>query len=189
MIYIARFGLTGPYKIGCSDDVTKRIASIGSRLWDEVYLIRLFQGGRADEARLLRRFKPQRVRQDRYEWFHYHPDMMGDLGLTEITRQPDAAVTTMPQWIRERCRNGAEEYSDALRAWMIKKDLREDELARLVGCSGRSVTKWLKQGHPPLYKFQDKLRNLSDGEFFPNRVRLTGPRKPKARFMPLAVAS
>jgi Meiotically up-regulated gene 113 len=179
-VYIARFGLTGPCKIGCSTDVAMRLAGIGSRLWDDMRLLRLFDGGLADEAKLHRRFKPQRIRQ---EWFHYHPDMMDDLGLTEITRKLEKSLTVMLPRLRDGHPKHAA-FSDALRCWMLKKNLREDELAQLVGCKV-SVSIWLKHGHPPSYKYQDRLRDLSDGELFPTRVRLTAP---KTRFTPLALA-
>jgi hypothetical protein len=163
-VYIARFGLVGPCKIGCTFDVARRLENLGAKLWDDIYLLRLFDGGRADEARLHRRFIHQRIK---HEWFHYHPDMMGDLGLPEITRQLGLVLSTLEPRLRIHAPERAL-VSDPLRAWMIRNDLREDELAPLVGCSRGTVSDWLRCGHQPQYKFQEKLRELSEGELFPN---------------------
>ena len=162
-VYIARFGLVGPVKIGCTRDVAMRLEYLGAKLWDDIYLLRMFDGGRPEEAKLHRRFVQQRIR---YEWFHYHADMMGDLGLPEITREAGVTLNSLLPSLRNG--NPADAaLSDSLRAWMIKRNFDEVELAALIGCARGTVSNWLRFGNQPQIKVRQKLRELSDGELFP----------------------
>ena len=148
--YIVRFGALGPVKIGWSADVARRVEQLGSRLWDDVHLLRTLAGDGATEQALHRRFASLRIR---WEWFHYHPDMMGDLGFEDvplIRPLPSLDARFTNHNIRSAC-------SDALRNWMLNQGLSAANVASLVGSTPNTVEGWIAYGWPPRKKTRNKL--------------------------------
>lgn len=67
MIYFVQCGKDGPIKIGCSDDVEKRIAQMQIGCPYELALLWQIKGDNEDEASLHEQWKHEKVRG---EWFH-----------------------------------------------------------------------------------------------------------------------
>lgn len=83
-----RAGKTGPVKFGHAGKPRVRLCKLQSGHYEVLYLLRLFVGGKLEEATLLHRFNCLRLRS---EWFHFHPDMLGDVGLVEMDLTTEAA--------------------------------------------------------------------------------------------------
>lgn len=158
-VYLARFGLVGPVKIGCSLNVPARLDQLGARLWEDMKLMRLLDGTMADERALHRRFAAQRIR---FEWFHFHPDMLGDLGLPDLARMPALALTPFDEWHRKDPIRVT--VSNALRAWMLARGLDERDVAALVNRKPGTVADWLRHGWPPRRDLANRLLALGDDE-------------------------
>lgn len=75
-----RAGLSGPVKIGRAWNPEKRLLAIQGTHYEELRFMRLFHGGKGEEASLHRKFSALRIRG---EWFHFTDDMLGDVGLLE----------------------------------------------------------------------------------------------------------
>lgn len=158
-VYLARFGALGPVKIGCSMNVAARLDHLGSRLWDTIHLLRLLDGDMKDERALHERFAAQCIRG---EWFHYVPEMMGNLGLVDLQAEPGRALSVLePRFFRDKDRRAV---SEGLRDWMVKRGLDEHSLAKLLGCSRGTVGGWLRYGWTPQLSSRKKLIELSNGE-------------------------
>lgn len=158
-VYLARFGALGPVKIGHSLNVSQRIAQISVRLWDDMVLIRCLDGGMADERALHKRFAHLRIRN---EWFHYGPEMMGDLGLPDLRLLAPAVITELEPRFRTdpiRCAR-----TDSLRAWMLREGLTERMLAEALGSKPQTIAEWLQYGSRPTPKVATRLIELSDGD-------------------------
>ena len=156
-VYLARFGLAGPVKIGMSLNVGRRLDHIGSRLWDDIRLLRLLDGTAEDERRLHRRLIAQRMRKD---CFNFNPYLLGDLGLTDLTQQPERHL---PSWSSRRESSAHKARATELRAWMIDHGLSDIDLARAVGCQPSAVTGWLRFGTLPRISIRESLIELSEG--------------------------
>ena len=86
-VYILRSGENGPAKIGFTTDLPGRLKYYKIHNPDVLQVVRHLEGTKADEKRLHQRFAALRIKG---EWFNFHHDMMGDLGL------PDAIVIPVP---------------------------------------------------------------------------------------------
>ena len=80
-VYCIRVGEHGPVKLGKADDPQKRRAELQVAHWEELHILRVWEGGEAEEASLHLRFLDQRLRGD---WFTFSRAMLGDVGLVEI---------------------------------------------------------------------------------------------------------
>lgn len=69
-IYFAQAGDEGPIKIGWSQDVERRMASLQVGCWVHVRLVATLPGRRIDEVAMHQRFAAARIRG---EWFHHAP--------------------------------------------------------------------------------------------------------------------
>lgn len=101
MIYMIA-GL-GVVKIGFTNDVKRRLSTLQTGHTRPLKVIRLFEGGPAEEARLHALFADVRTKG---EWFTFVAEMLGDVGLVEISlttlrkkyaRQEVAAPTSPEQ--------------------------------------------------------------------------------------------
>lgn len=158
-VYLARFGLAGPVKIGCSRNVPMRLDQLAARLWEDMKLLRLLDGAMADERALHQRFAAQRIR---FEWFHFHPDMLGDLGLPDLARMPALALTPFDKWHQNNSTRVA--ISDALRAWMIARGLDERDVGELTNSKPGTVAEWLRHGWAPRRDLARRMLALGDDE-------------------------
>jgi Meiotically up-regulated gene 113 len=92
-VYMIRAGEHGPVKIGVADNVSRRLADMQVGNHEKLALIRVFEGGPAEETRLHERFADNHLRG---EWHHFSRAMMGDLGLTEIIEARPLPLPTRP---------------------------------------------------------------------------------------------
>jgi DNA-binding XRE family transcriptional regulator len=81
-----RAGESGPVKIGHSNNPAGRLIDIQIAHYEKIWLLRLFEGGEAEEAMLHMRFADLHIRG---EWHSFSRLMLGDVGLVEIL--PEAA--------------------------------------------------------------------------------------------------
>lgn len=155
-VYMARFGTSDVVKIGYSTDIATRMAIISGPLWDDMIVLRAFEGTRKQEDYLHQRFAEHRIR---YEWFRFHPTMMGDVGLREITLSPRGPIT-----VARHCGTKAaflSERSSELRDWMQSAHMDEVRLAKTLGVTTMSVCRWLSHGHRPRdAEARDRLNTL-----------------------------
>lgn len=84
-VYLVRGELTGLYKIGIANDVSRRLAELQSGSPDDLRLVSKIDGGRAVEQQLHRRFAALRVRG---EWFR--------LGVAELEAFRQADTGSIP---------------------------------------------------------------------------------------------
>lgn len=81
-VYFLRQGVTGNVKIGFASDITKRVKQLQTGQAQRLLIMRLVAGETvADEKALHRRFSHLSIGG---EWFRFHPDMMGDLGMADL---------------------------------------------------------------------------------------------------------
>ena len=79
-VYIIRAGEHGPVKIGWTDVIVTRLSKMQIDNHETLILLRLFDGGRAEERQLHQRFADLHLHG---EWHSYSKAMLGDVGLTE----------------------------------------------------------------------------------------------------------
>jgi hypothetical protein len=86
-----RAGDNGPVKIGTSNQPFERLIALQTAHYEKLRIIRLFEGGEAEEAALHVRFADQHLNG---EWHHFSRAMLGDLSLTEIplSERPPTAI-------------------------------------------------------------------------------------------------
>lgn len=80
-VYAIRAGETGPVKLGVSINPQARLVDLQIAHWESLRLIKLWEGGETEEARLHLRFADLHIRG---EWFAFSRLMLADVGLTEI---------------------------------------------------------------------------------------------------------
>ena len=80
-VYMIRAGETGPVKIGHSNDPIGRLVELQVGHYEKLRIIRLFDGGEAEEATLHVRFADLHIRG---EWHAFSRLMLGDVGLAEV---------------------------------------------------------------------------------------------------------
>lgn len=79
-VYAIQAGDNGPVKLGYGN-AEARLADLQIAHWQELRIIRLWEGGEAEERILHARFADLRLRG---EWFSFSRAMLGDVGLTVI---------------------------------------------------------------------------------------------------------
>ncbi len=84
-VYMIRQGERGPVKIGTAKDVARRLGTMQSGNHERLILLRMFEGGVAEERLLHKAFADHRITG---EWFSWTQTMLGDVGLSEIATQP-----------------------------------------------------------------------------------------------------
>jgi len=80
-VYLIRAGLTGPVKIGSAVDPVVRIKDLQVAHYESLVLIKLWEGGKAEELALQARFADLHIRG---EWYGFSRLMLADVGLTEL---------------------------------------------------------------------------------------------------------
>lgn len=130
-VYFARQGITGNVKIGFTTDIVKRIKSLQTGQPHHIWLMRLFDGDQQDEKAAHRRFAHLAIGR---EWFRFHPDMMGDVGLQEMPA-PEIGRYHKHNW---PCSAG--DYERELHKEALAAIGGPDELARRCSVPPWSVT-------------------------------------------------
>ena len=135
-VYFLRCGDAGPVKIGMTNNVPRRIRELSEAFWEELRLIRCLEGMDAVEHQMHRRFAAQHLR---YEWFTFHPDMLGDLGVPEYATPIPAPVELPQHFVRS-----AELV--ALRDWMQAEGVTVEAFALGCGIKINTAVEWLSRG-------------------------------------------
>lgn len=152
-VYMAQFGHDGPVKIGVSNQVSVRLRSIDSALWDRLKLLRLFEGGRNEERLLHQQFHRHVIAG---EWYRYTEQMLGEIPLRELFGCAEVLPTYEGRKDAERVR------SEALRAWMVVSNLDQFALAERLGCGASAVDRWLREGAHPAPRYRRKLLPMAE---------------------------
>lgn len=74
-------GINGPVKIGFASDMPRRLQQLQTGHAERLRIMRLFEGGAAEEKMLHRMFAKSRFNS---EWFVFTRAMLGPVGLKEI---------------------------------------------------------------------------------------------------------
>ena len=142
-VYMIRAGQHGPVKIGYSDEVTLRLVKMQADNHERLQILRLFEGGEADEAVLHERFSDSRLHG---EWFGFTKQMLGDVGLVEIiaVHEPAAILPDPPPVI-------SVDHPTGLLGWRLRQARRmarmtQDEVASALGIA-RSTLASIEGGH------------------------------------------
>lgn len=85
--YLIRAGLTGPCKLGKADDPKRRLMELQTAHYEALHLLRVWEGGVAEEAALHQRFADLHIRG---EWFSFSKAMLADVGLRPLPPAPTA---------------------------------------------------------------------------------------------------
>lgn len=80
-VYMIQAGENGPVKIGVTGNVWNRFMALQTDHYVDLSILRVFEGDEVQERLFHNRFAPWRIRG---EWFHFHPDMIADLGVLEL---------------------------------------------------------------------------------------------------------
>ena len=91
--YAIRAG-EGAVKLGHSTNPQRRLESLQTGHCETLTLLRVWEGGAAEEAMLHQRFADLHIRG---EWHRFSPDMLGDVGLRDITLDDIAPREIVPQ--------------------------------------------------------------------------------------------
>jgi hypothetical protein len=86
-VYIIRAGQHGPVKIGFTNDLAKRLVELQVGNHERLTILRIFEGGQAEEAQLHERFAENRLHG---EWHSFSQAMLGPalLGLRDLLTEP-----------------------------------------------------------------------------------------------------
>jgi hypothetical protein len=88
VVYMIQVGEHGPVKIGWTDDVERRLSGLQTANHERLRVIRLFEGGPAEERMLHKQFASQRLEG---EWFTFTKEMLDVVGLPEPKPKPPPA--------------------------------------------------------------------------------------------------
>lgn len=111
MIYMIA-GL-GVVKIGYTNDVKRRLSTLQTGHTRPLKVIRLFEGGPAEEATLHALFADVRTKG---EWFQFVPEMLGNVGLVEVsltTLRRKPSTEAVPP-------SAEDDGFDRYKTWLIK---------------------------------------------------------------------
>ena len=138
-VYLIRAGEHGPVKIGKADNPWQRRSELQVAHWEELRLLRIWEGSEAEEAQLHRRFLDHRLRGD---WFTFSRAMLRDVGLREIPL-PDAPGTVgliLPAIERGDFGRGAQQALIAeIEAFLAVDGMAETTFGRVVVNDGKFV--------------------------------------------------
>lgn len=136
-VYLIRAGEHGPVKIGYSDEPEVRLGQLQISHWETLRIIRQFEGGPAEETALHDRFQELHIRG---EWHHFSRAMLGDVGLVEITGEPDAPVAAVAfKPIEHETITDPQFLGARIREMRKAKGLTQIELAQAIGVARSSL--------------------------------------------------
>lgn len=113
-VYIIRAGEHGPCKIGFSNNVVLRLVKMQADNHERLTVLRIFEGGTAEEAQLHALFADNRLHG---EWHSFTKAMLGDVGLVEILPlepEPKPTLDPTPET------SIAQEFGDLTRQWRAR---------------------------------------------------------------------
>lgn len=80
-VYLIRAGDVGPVKIGYAADPIDRLVNLQTAHWEQLHLLRIWEGELSDEAALHLLFSDLKIAR---EWFSFSRKMLGDVGLKRL---------------------------------------------------------------------------------------------------------
>lgn len=92
-VYMIRCGEAGPVKIGKADDPQSRLRDLQTGHHEELAIIRVLDGGEAEEKHLHTHFAEFRIRG---EWFQFSDEML-TVSVAEMVAGEEAKATTALQ--------------------------------------------------------------------------------------------
>jgi hypothetical protein len=101
-VYMVQCGDGGPVKIGHSNNVRKRLSYMQISSPDWLVVLRIFEGGKAEERQLHERFADLLMDG---EWHSFSAAMLGDVGLVELYQR---GVMPKPKLLPQPPRTGDE---------------------------------------------------------------------------------
>jgi hypothetical protein len=119
-VYMIRAGEHGPVKIGWTENVEFRLKALQTANHQYLRVIRLFEGGPAEERMLHRQFADQRLER---EWFTFTQAMLGDVGLNETKPLPRPPIAEPPT--EEALPFTPEEFEQFGAYWHAVREFRE----------------------------------------------------------------
>lgn len=131
-VYMIQAGENGPVKIGYSAEPDRRLMELQVAHWTTLTLVRLLEGGEADEGALHSRFNHLRLRGD---WHSYSTELFGDVGLVDVPigrlhdLPPLSFVATLP-------------IGKRVAIARHRLGLSQRELAEMTGVSASAVAQW-----------------------------------------------
>jgi len=152
-VYLIRAGLTGPVKIGKADDPSERMALFQIGHYEQLHLIRIWQGGLLEEAHLHLRFADLHIRG---EWFAFSRLMLGDVGL---------AVCSTEAWAKPTIGDVVENQDrSTLRDLFKASGLKQRDVAQALGVCEATVSKWNSGQQSVPSKHVEQLATLTSIE-------------------------
>lgn len=151
MIYFLQDSFSGDIKIGTSQDVESRIATLRAANPHPVALLGILQGGHSEEACWHRQFVRFRLGN---EWFRGEPGLRRKIGLA-LLRSGVAATVGDELRRRDDCRYGLESVRVGVigspgeyRVWSTRWDAFERLILSLYPARGRSPRNLWRPGDP-----------------------------------------
>lgn len=146
-VYLIRAGHSGPCKIGRAEDPRDRLSDLQVAHYEQLRLLRMWEGGAAEEAGLHVRFADLHLRG---EWHSYSRLMLGDVGLVQIYPDP-----TPPPPVDKG-------------PWTINSVVQalggRQVVAAETGVAANSITYWERRGRIPSEYWPDLLRLAAEVE-------------------------
>ena len=115
-VYMVRAGEHGPVKIGFADRMEGRLVKMQADNHERLVVLRLFVGGRDEEALLHQRFSELHLHG---EWHSFSKAMLGDVGLTELPALTGKSLNiyNRMEWLSARRKEvGDEQFRDEITA-------------------------------------------------------------------------
>jgi DNA-binding XRE family transcriptional regulator len=140
-VYCIRVGQHGPVKLGYAEDTDKRRHELQTAHWEDLHILRLWEGGEAEERMLHARFANLRLRR---EWFSFTTEMLGDVGLIEIVEPKKVVVLGVD--ISSVIADDPVKLGDTLRSARKSLDLTQHQVAAQTGIA-RSTIASIEAGH------------------------------------------
>lgn len=132
-VYLIRAGESGPVKIGKADEPKTRVIDLQCAHYEKLHLLRVWEGGEAEEKALHLRFADLRIRG---EWFGFSRLMLGDVGLREIASYGRASKPAAP---------------DQPMPDLLLRLGGQTAVARKLGLAENATLHWNRRGIPAKY--------------------------------------
>ena len=161
-VYIIRSGDRGPVKIGYAASPYDRLAALQTGHFEQLSVVRLLDGGVADERALHRRFSGLRMRG---EWFSFCPSMMDDIGLVELPLSSKAGC--VPMSVKELKEYAAKKGVFVMTAYRDSRGITQAELAAELSVTQSTVARW-ESGAMPARDMLARIAELTRGQVMPN---------------------
>ena len=157
-VYLIQAGGLPIVKIGHAIDVAERISQHQCSHWEDLKLIRQWEGGVLEEGRLHDRFRALHIRG---EWFSLSADMFGDVGLKVIEAvsvAPKRPMRVMARVTQERRAPAPDEQAviEAIERHCLLTGETPTNFGRRVGSDGNLVGD-MRAGRSPSLRMMRRI--------------------------------